>query len=108
MAVYELRTYDIHPSKMPNINARFQNHTMSLLKKHGIAVVGFWERLVEDAGQLIYLCKFETEEQVRARWDAFRADPEWQRVKAESEAQGPLVKQVTSVVMRPTPYSPVQ
>ncbi len=108
MAVYELRTYDIYPGKMADINARFQHHSMALLKKHGIEVVGFWQREIEDAGQLIYVCKFDQESQIKERWANFRADPEWIRVKAASEANGLLVKQVTSVVMHPTPYSPMQ
>ena len=108
MAIYELRTYDIHPGKMANINARFRDHTMGLFRKHGIDVVGFWERQTGDAGQLIYVCKFDNEEQMKMRWDRFRADPDWVAAKTKSEENGLLVKQVNSVVMTPTDYSPVQ
>jgi hypothetical protein len=108
MAIYELRTYDIHPGRMPDINARFRNHTMRIFRRHGIEVVDFWQHDEGDAGQLIYVCKFAGEAQLKQAWGSFRADPEWGEVKAQSEANGPLVKQVTSVVMRRTDYSPVQ
>jgi hypothetical protein len=108
MAVYELRTYDIHPGKMAAINARFQQHTLRFFQKHGIEVVGFWQREIGDAGQLIYVCRFDSEQQLQERWASFRADPDWLRVREESEREGPLVRQVSSVVMYPTPYSPLQ
>ena len=108
MAVYELRTYDIHPGKMADINARFQNHTMRIFKHHGIEVVGFWQHDEGDAGQLIYVCRFESEAKLKEAWAGFRADPEWTEAKATSERNGLLVRQVTSVVMQPTPYSPVR
>ncbi len=41
-------------------------------------------------------------------WDAFRADPEWQKVRAESEKDGPIVSKVESVYMTLTDYSPVK
>lgn len=100
MAVYELRTYDIHPGMMAGITARFRDHTLGLLARHGIEVVAFWER--HDVEQLVYLCRFDREEQVRERWGAFRADPDWLRAKEESERNGPLVSKVTSVVLHPT------
>jgi hypothetical protein len=108
MAVFELRTYDIHPGRMADINARFRNHTMGLFQKHGIEVVDFWQRDDGDAGQLIYVCKFDDEAQMKRNWDAFRADPAWIAAKTKSEENGPLVKQVTSVTMRRTDYAPVK
>jgi len=107
MAIFELRTYDIHPGKMPDIKARFRNHTLRIFKKHAIEVVDFWERAEGDAGQLIYVCLFEDEAQMKEAWASFRADPEWVAARAASEANGPLTKQVTSVVMRRTDFSPI-
>jgi hypothetical protein len=36
---------------------------------------------------------------------AFQADPEWIKVKAESETQGPLVNHIDSYFMDPTSFS---
>jgi hypothetical protein len=36
------------------------------------------------------------------------ADPDWHRVRAESEKDGPIVARVRNELWRPTPYSPMQ
>jgi NAD(P)-dependent dehydrogenase (short-subunit alcohol dehydrogenase family) len=41
-------------------------------------------------------------------WQAFHDDPEWQKVKAASEAQGPLTTKIESVFAHPTDYSPMK
>lgn len=38
-------------------------------------------------------------------WAAFQADPEWQRVKAESEMNGALVDHIDRYFMDPTSFS---
>ena len=106
MAIFELRTYDVPPGKLPDLNARFRDHTLRLFERHGIEVVDFWEHEEGDAGQLIYVCRFEDEAQLRRAWASFRADPEWLAARAASEANGPLTTHVASVVMRRTDYSP--
>ncbi|MCH8206482.1 MAG: hypothetical protein IH956_05700 [Chloroflexi bacterium] len=39
---------------------------------------------------------------------AFNSDPEWLRLVAESEADGPLVARVFNSLLKPTDYSPAQ
>jgi len=34
--VFELRTYTTNTGKLPNLHARFADHTLGLFKKHGI------------------------------------------------------------------------
>ena len=41
-------------------------------------------------------------------WADFRADPEWQKVSKESEANGKLVNHVDSVFAQATDYSPMK
>jgi hypothetical protein len=45
-------------------------------------------------------------EAARENWEEFGKDPEWQKVKAESE--GKLVTKVESVFVNPTDYSPLK
>ena len=40
-------------------------------------------------------------------WAEFGADPEWQRVRAESEREGPLVHHIENRLMTPTDFSPL-
>jgi hypothetical protein len=41
-------------------------------------------------------------------WDAFRNDPEWNRVRTESEASGKIVEKIDSVFLKATDYSRIK
>jgi len=108
--LFELRTYHAAPGKLDALQARFANHTLRLFAKHGLAVVGFW--VARDAnGQpgddLVYLLAFQDSEAREQCWEAFRADPDWVKARAESEADGPLLNSLESVFLDPTSYSPM-
>jgi hypothetical protein len=103
--IYELRSYEVVPGRMPAMHARFQNHTLGFFARHGFRVVGFWEALVGTSNVLHYLLEFDDLAHRERAWNAFMADPEWQRVRAESEKDGPIVARIRNELWRPTPYS---
>jgi hypothetical protein len=105
--VFELRTYYANPGKMAALHARFRDHTCKLFEKHGMTCVGFWSPMdkAESEEVLVYLLAFPSKEAADKAWKAFRDDPEWKRVKEESEKDGPLVKKVDSKFLTPTDYS---
>jgi hypothetical protein len=106
--IYELRTYEVVPGRMPALHKRFAETTLALFAKHGIKVVGFWtSHIGGSTNQLVYMVAFDDLAQRDACWAAFAADPEWQAKRAESERDGPIVANVQNVILRPTPYSPV-
>ncbi len=105
---YEIRSYEVVPGRMPAMHARFQNHTLGLFRRHGIRVVGFWEAAIGVSNVLHYLVQFDDLAHRERAWAAFGADPDWQRVRAESEKDGPIVARVRSEIWRPAPYSPMQ
>jgi hypothetical protein len=109
--VFELRTYTASPGRLDALNARFRNHTTALFKKHGMEVVGFWEPLDQEAGageKLVYILSHQSRSAAEASWKAFRADPEWLKVKAESETGGALPAKIESVFLAGTDYSPLK
>lgn len=106
--IYELRSYEVVPGRMPVMHARFQDHTLGFFRKHGIGVVGFWEAIVGTSNVLHYLLRFESLAHRERAWGAFMADPDWHRVRAESQKDGPIVAQVRNELWQPTPYSPMQ
>jgi hypothetical protein len=75
-------------------------------------VVGFWEPLDKEAGageKLVYMLAFPSRAAAEASWKAFRADPEWIKVKADSEKDGgPLTTKIESVFLAGTDYSPLK
>jgi len=103
--IYELRTYYAAPGQIERLHRRFAEHTIRLFGKHGIGVVGFWTPDNEPT-TLVYLLKFASKDDMKAKWSTFAADPEWQKAKAESEVEGRLVKDFKSEVLTATPYSP--
>src|SRR5437660_11095078 len=109
--VFELRTYHTPPGKLTALHARFRDHSIALLERHGMKMVGFWVPTDPDKGSadtLVYIVAHQSREAAAASWKAFGADPEWVSVKAESEKDGPLTSKVESVFMSPTDYSPMK
>jgi hypothetical protein len=108
--VFEMRTYYAHTGKMKALHARFRDHTVGIFKKHGMTSIGYWSPADKDEAEkkLIYILAFPSRAAAKKSWDKFRADPEWQKVRAESETDGPLVAKVESVFLNPTDYSAIK
>jgi hypothetical protein len=108
--VYELRTYTAPEGKLGDLDKRFRDHTMRIFKKHGMESVGYWhpQDAPDNANTLIYVITHKNREAAKASWAAFQADPEWQKVSAESQVNGRIVTKVVSVFMDPTDYSPLK
>ncbi len=106
--IYEYRAYYICPGRMPDIQRRFADVTMKLFDKHGIKVVGFWETVIGESNELVYICAFNDLEHRQKAWATFMADADWQAARKASEANGPLVERVVNKIWRPTKFSPLQ
>ena len=106
--IFEYRAYYVLPGRMPDIQRRFADVTMGLFKKHGITVVGFWEPVIGESNELVYVCQFDDLAHRDRAWQAFQSDPEWQAARKASEANGPLVERVVNKIWRPTSFSPIQ
>ena len=104
--VFELRTYTTNKGKLPNLNARFRDHTVRLFEKHGMQSIGYWTP-TDKENTLVYVISHKSREAAKASWKAFGADPEWKKVAAESQQDGRiLAKRPEAVYMISTDYSP--
>ncbi|PYK78639.1 MAG: NIPSNAP family protein [Verrucomicrobia bacterium] len=105
--VYELRMYHVNQGKMDALKARFGDHTDAIFKRHNMKSIGYW--MPEDAPSsqnlFIYILEHSSRQEAEKNWAEFQADPEWKKVKAESEMQGPLVDHIDRYFMDPTSYS---
>jgi hypothetical protein len=105
--VYELRMYHVNEGKMDALRDRFRNHTDAIFKRHHMRSIGYW--LPEDAPSsqnlFIYILEHPSRREAEKNWASFQADPEWQKVKAESEAQSALVDHIDRYFMDPTSFS---
>jgi len=108
--VFELRTYTAPEGKLPNLQARFRDHTIRIFNKHGMKSVGYWvpQDGAEHTNTLVYIISHDSREQAKKNWAEFQADPEWKKVSAESQVDGPIVSKVVSVFMDATDYSPIK
>lgn len=107
--VYELRVYHANEGKLDDLLKRFREHTTRLFEKHGIKNVAYWTPLDDPlkGRTLIYILAHPSREAATSNWNAFRDDPEWQKVRDASEANGKLVDKIDSTFMALTDYSPV-
>ena len=102
----ELRIYQAVPGKLAALNARFADHTTHLFEKHGIKNVGYWTQDVGTNNQLFYMVGHDSLADREKNFAAFDADPDWQKARAESERDGPLIVKTHSSILQPTAYSP--
>lgn len=112
--LFELRTYTVNPGKLENLHTRFRDHTLRIFAKHGMTNFLYWrpvEGQPEMENKMVYLLAFPN---IDARTTAFRnfsADPEWQKVAADSQRDGAILISpggVVSVQLEPTDYSPLK
>ncbi|TLD71880.1 NIPSNAP family protein [Phragmitibacter flavus] len=108
--VYELRIYTTNEGKLPNLLARFRDHTFGLFEKHGITNIGYWTPIEKEDGAdttLIYLLSHKSREAAKASYAAFGQDPAWKSALAASEVNGKiLAKPPESIFLDITAYSP--
>lgn len=103
---FELRTYHSNEGKLDELHARFRDHTVALFEKHGMTNLVYWVPADNEANTLVYLLGYPDEEARANSWKAFRDDPEWKAVYAESTKDGKLVAKVDSIFLTATDYSP--
>ena len=113
--VFELRIYDTTAGHLPNLDARFRDHTIKLFAKHGMTNLVYWhllpgQKAADDT--LVYMLAHKSVDAAKASFDAFRTDADWvaARKASEDKAGGSLTVEngVHSTFMKATDYSPLK
>jgi NIPSNAP len=108
---FEMRTYTEFAGKVPDILARFRDHTTKLFTNHGMENIMYFTTIEKDATiqpKLVYIIAHKSQDVAKKSWDEFRADPNWVKVRDESEKNGKIVEKVESVFMNPTAFSTIK
>ena len=105
--IYEYRADEANEGKLPDLQARFRNHTMKIFGRHGMKNIAYWT-VDGEPQRLDYIVAFDDTDQQKRASASFHDDPESQRVKSESEVNGTLVANITSTLLTPTDFSPLQ
>jgi hypothetical protein len=104
--IYELREYVTVPGRMPALVKRFNEHTLRIFANHGfeltfISLTGLGDN---SNNELVYVLRFDDYGDMERKWAAFQADPEWQKARAASEEDGPILAQLRRRVLNPAPF----
>ena len=107
---FEMRIYYCEPGRLPNLLTRFRDHTTKIFEKHGMTNIAYWTTVEKDGQQakLVYILAHKSEEAGKASFDTFRVDPEWIKVRDDSEKDGKIVEKVESVYMKPLEISKIK
>lgn len=117
---FELRTYTASKGNILPLHDRFRQHTLKLFEKHGMTNFGYWfvanvdqpvNSKLSKEDTLIYMLAHDSPDAAAKSFAAFRADPVWVKVKADSEkkAGGSLTASKDGVVsefFKPAEWSP--
>ena len=104
--IYELRVYRCLPGRLPALIKRFEQATLRIWERHGIEQAGFWTTVVGDSSNdLTYMIRWASMADREKRWGAFVADPDWIAARNASEADGPILANISSQFLAPTAFS---
>jgi hypothetical protein len=108
--VIQMRTYTLLDGKVPNIQARFRDHTQALFEKQGLRNYTYWMTVPKDGSQpkLLYLLGAKDQASFDAGFAAFLKDPEWIKARDASEASGKIVEKVDATMFKTLPFSPLK
>ena len=96
-----------YPGKIRALKARPSNHTDAFFRRHNMKSIGYWSPEDAPSSQdlFVYILQHPSRQEAEKNWADFQADPEWKKVKAESEKNGPLVDHIDRYFMDPTSFS---
>ena len=71
--VFEMRTYTTNEGKLPNLQARFRDHTLGFFKKYDMTSIGYWVPADGPTSQttLVYILAHPSREAAKANWGKF-------------------------------------
>ena len=107
-AVFELRIYHTNEGKLEPLLKRFRERETRIFARMGMQGIGYWTPTDEPlkGRTLVYMLKHKSRAAATESWATFSKDPEWVKLKAESEADGPFVEKHESTFMTLTDFSP--
>jgi NIPSNAP protein len=108
---FELRVYHSPTLRQLHlVHERFSGAEMKIFHRSGVHPVLYADTMVgPDVPNLTYLIPFATQAEREKAWDAFAADPEWIKVRADSVARGGQIVDNNNISLwRAAAFSPMQ
>lgn len=109
--IYQLRTY-VSPTNMDHVRKveMFHHGEFAIFEKAGASGVFYADAMIGPRlPSLTYMLSFPDVEALETGWNKFTADPDWKKLAADPrfKLDPPTVSSITSLVLRPLPYSQV-
>lgn len=108
---FELRVYHSPTHRqLRMLHERFAGPEIRIFHRSGIHPILYADTIVgPDLPNLTYLIPFASQADREKAWDAFFADPEWAKVRADSVARGGQIVDNNDISLwRAAAYSPIQ
>lgn len=100
--ITELRFYELEPGRSADMQARYHGPLRALFTRHGIRVAGAWLTAYGPKAPLfVYLMHWPSLEARNQAWDGFYSDPEWARVRTETNRGTELVERYDLNFLKP-------
>lgn len=108
---FELRIYHSPTLRqLAMVHERFSGPEIQIFHRSGMHPILYGDTIMgPDMPNLTYMIPFASLADREKAWDAFGADPEWIKVRAESVARGGQIVNYNNISLwKATPYSPIQ
>ena len=109
--LFEIRQYH-SPTwrQLGFLHERFSGPEIQIFHRVGVHPILYSQTVIgPNMPNLTYVIPFEDLASRERAWDAFGADPEWQKVRKESVERGGQIASVNSISLyRAAPYSPIR
>ena len=103
----QLRIYELDRGNSGHFHARFRDHTLRIMARHGFRIADMWESDTAGKLQLVYVLEWPDAATMERQWAAFMADQEWADIKRRSAAEhGRLVEHAGGQPLVRLSYSP--
>lgn len=100
--IFELRFYSVTHGRMADANARFTDHFPTLFPRHGVECVGAWNALAGPGSpRFVYLLAYTDFARREAVWASFYGDPDWARIRAETNAGHEMIERHDLFFLKP-------
>jgi len=109
--IFELRTYHSPTQRQLGfVHERFAGVEIKIFHRSGVHPIFYSDTLIgPHMPNLTYMMPFASLAEREKAWDAFGADPEWLKARADSIARGGQVVAETNFrILRAAPFSPIQ
>jgi hypothetical protein len=109
--IFEIRQYH-SPTwrQLGFLHERFSGPEIQIFHRVGVHPILYSQTVIgPNMPNLTYVIPFDDLAARERAWDAFGADPEWQKVRKESLERGGQIASVNSISLyRAAPYSPIR